>query len=116
MSLLCSLKPASALLGYQLSSGGTYVQRAVEQPQLLGTDVDRKDPIPAVLLFLCPVCFWHVWLWKVIEENVEISSLSLGVRVLLGDQFSLGRTCVQRAMEQLNCWVQLVTGRLSVHS
>ena len=35
----------------------------------------------------------------VIEEKVEISTLGLGVRALLGDQLSPGGTSEQRAMD-----------------
>jgi hypothetical protein len=40
------------LLGDQLSFGGACAQWAVEQPQLLGTDGDQKDPVSAA-----PLCF-----------------------------------------------------------
>jgi hypothetical protein len=44
---LWACKPASALLGDQLSPGRTHAQRAAEQPQLLGADEGRKDPVAA---------------------------------------------------------------------
>ena len=53
--LLWVCKPVSALLGDQLSLGKTSAQRAVEQPQLLGADGDRKDSDPAPLLLLWTV-------------------------------------------------------------
>jgi hypothetical protein len=96
---LWARKTVSALLGDQLSFCGTYVQRAVEQPSLLGTDGDWKDPVPAAPLLLCPVFSWPVLLWTVIREKVAISLLSAGVRALLGDQFSPGEILAQRIVE-----------------
>lgn len=46
-----------ALPGDKLSSGRNGAQRAAKQSQLLGAaDGGRKDPNPAALLLLCPVC------------------------------------------------------------
>jgi hypothetical protein len=36
----------------------------------------------------------------IIGENMAFSPLSPGVRALLGDQLSSGRTCVKKAVDQ----------------
>jgi hypothetical protein len=49
------------LLGDQLSPGGPCLQRAVEQPQLLGADVDWKDkPCPYVCLL--QKVYLNIWI------------------------------------------------------
>lgn len=59
----------------------------------LGTDGDWQDPVPGC----CAVSVhsWLVPLWNVTGAKVVVSLLVLGVRTLLGDQLSLGRTWVQ---------------------
>ena len=116
-----SMSPLSpevrALLGDQLSPGGTCVQRAVEQPQLSGADGDWKDPVPSVPLLLCPVHSWLVLLQTVIVEKVNISSLGQGVRVLLGDQLSPGGTHAQWAVEQPpQFFLLIINFSLELHS
>ena len=68
--------------------------------QTLAADGDQTDPIPASPLFLCPKCSSLALLQTVIGEKVAISPLSLGVKALLGDQFSLFGTSAQRVVEQ----------------
>ena len=100
LSLMRIWKPVSALLGDQLSSGRTCVQRSVQQPQLLGTDGDQKNPVPSNPLLLCSVQSWLVPLWTVMCKKVGILPLSPWVRALLGYHPSSGGTCLERAIEQ----------------
>ena len=66
-----------------------------------GQMVDRKHPFPAaVSLFLCSMCSWLAQIHTIIGGKVAISSLSLGVKALLGEQVLPGWTCAQWAVEQ----------------
>jgi hypothetical protein len=60
LSLLWAGKPVSALSGDELFPGRTRTQEAVGQPQLLGADGGRKDPVPAAPPLLLPVHFWII--------------------------------------------------------
>ena len=59
LPLLWSCELVSVLLGYYLSPGRNHAQRAMEQPQLLGADGSRKNPVTAALQLLQSV---HSWL------------------------------------------------------
>ena len=86
MSMSALRHEVRALLGDQLSPGGTCVQRAVEQPRLWLQVATRMIlysptlPVPYVL---------H-----------RSSHLSLGVKALLGEQLSPAKTSAQQAVEQ----------------
>jgi hypothetical protein len=63
-------------------------------------------PVPCVLLTLvCPTLDSY-------RRESGYLTLSPGVRALLGEQLSTTWTCVQRAVEQLQSWVQMVTRRI----
>jgi hypothetical protein len=53
-----------------------------------------KDSDPAASLFLFFSCSWQTLLHIVIREKAAISLLSPGVKALLGEQVSPGRTFV----------------------
>ena len=69
--------------------------------QLLGVDGAWQDPVPAALSLLYS---WHSWLYSppstVTRDKMAVPSPNLGVKALLGDQISPGRTGVQTAVEQ----------------
>ena len=95
LSPLWTCKPVSALLE-RPSPGQSFCVESCGT----GSDGDQKDPVPAAPLFLCCVRSWLASFWTVIGEKFVISLLSLGVRVLLGDQLSPGTVGAQRAVGQ----------------
>jgi hypothetical protein len=67
--------------------------------EALGAAGHMKDPVPAAPLS-CTLCDRHLSRLTVIGDKVTISPLNPGMRTLLGEQLSPGRTCVQQAVEQ----------------
>jgi hypothetical protein len=62
--------------------------------------VDRKNPGPAAPLILKPMCSWLAPLHTVIGEKVSVSTLSPGVKILVGEQVSSVWTYTQQAVEE----------------
>jgi len=74
-----------ALFGIQLPTDRIWVWQAVEHLKLLGTDGERKYPIPGCSAVLVPHVLLEGSSLDSYWSESGVSSVGLGVRALLGD-------------------------------